>query len=440
MAADVARAMIADSSATIVVPKMSDALEEIVGRASAKDLDSRVAASGQAQSEEIESKTDTVSARAYPSELAYDIDGNRTGILLTDKKDAANGKPSESQVDDAATKITSPDEKSQTSSISQEATSPENTKVQEAKTLEGRRDQAETAPPVESSHFMDLPLAKLLATLPSAECLPKLDFVEFKAKMTTARKSSSGSGASQTAASMEPIFKKLTDEIKSLQTSLSIHDQFTKTSISCYQRVLFDLIVEMEMMRTDQGQRLARLEEAFQQSQASMFVKLWRWLGHTVAALWLWGYSIAYLWISTLVRFYLSLPGIAFRFALSFWPSMKNLLLATKPGSELANRLSPFIRQIDELFDNLETNELTEDLGLSPDPLDQTMWKFPVLTTIVALCFCRLIMCFTTSNAKRADASTIKTKPAGTALRPKEKDEDPPPLTDDETNASSNTS
>ena len=39
LAADVASAMIADCTGTIVVANMSDALEEIVGRASSKDLE-----------------------------------------------------------------------------------------------------------------------------------------------------------------------------------------------------------------------------------------------------------------------------------------------------------------------------------------------------------------------------------------------------------------
>ena len=59
---------------------------------------------------------------------------------------------------------------------------------------------------------------------------------------------------------MEPIFKKLTDEIKTLQSLLSVHDQFATDSASCYQRVILQLLVDQEAARGRQDERIAKLE------------------------------------------------------------------------------------------------------------------------------------------------------------------------------------
>jgi hypothetical protein len=128
-----------------------------------------------------------------------------------------------------------------------------------------------------------LMMAQLLKRFPSAECLEKLHFVEFKSsnnhnhhiKTTSSSKprndsnnnnhggngggGSSNSGHSVT--SMEPIFKKLTDEIKSLQSNMALHDQFTKESVSCYQRVILDMLLEMESDRRSYDIRMTKLEE-----------------------------------------------------------------------------------------------------------------------------------------------------------------------------------
>jgi hypothetical protein len=113
---------------------------------------------------------------------------------------------------------------------------------------------------------LDRVLLHLLKDLPSAECLTKLDFPAFKAKVSSTRKKSVFSGGPGNSV-MEPIFKKLTDEIFALQTSLSVHDQFTKASVECYQRVLLDLVVEMARMETYTSDRITRLEEQMLESR-----------------------------------------------------------------------------------------------------------------------------------------------------------------------------
>jgi len=128
---------------------------------------------------------------------------------------------------------------------------------------------------VETNDYTDLVIANLLKDLPSAECLVNLNYAEFKAKVSAARKSTTTSSSSQSTRSgmMEPIFKKLTDEIFALQTSLSVHDQFTKMSISCYQRVVLDLAIEMDKLRRGQEERLSRLEEQISEPASMRMIK-----------------------------------------------------------------------------------------------------------------------------------------------------------------------
>ena len=127
----------------------------------------------------------------------------------------------------------------------------------------------------ETDDSLDLAIIKLLKDLPSAECLVNLDFAEFKNKVSATRKSANASGGSNGGRMMEPVFKKLTDEIFALQTSLSVHDQFAKMSVGCYQRVILDLAIESEKIRWDQDERLRKLEEQIlEPASMRMFHKL----------------------------------------------------------------------------------------------------------------------------------------------------------------------
>jgi hypothetical protein len=104
-------------------------------------------------------------------------------------------------------------------------------------------------------------LANVLGRFPSAACLGELDFAKFKAKILSARASNTGNGGqSGGGGTVEPIFKKLADEIRTLQTSVSVHDQFAKSSIACYQRVMLDLVVELDVARVEQDARISKIE------------------------------------------------------------------------------------------------------------------------------------------------------------------------------------
>jgi hypothetical protein len=114
----------------------------------------------------------------------------------------------------------------------------------------------------ETLHETGSALANVLVRFPSATCLGDLDFAKFKAKILSARASKAGDGGQSAGGStVEPIFKKLADEIRTLQTSVSVHDQFAKSSIACYQRVMLDLIVELEAVRVEQDARISKIEQ-----------------------------------------------------------------------------------------------------------------------------------------------------------------------------------
>ena len=108
----------------------------------------------------------------------------------------------------------------------------------------------------------DHSLAKALERLPNAGCLKDLDFAAFKTKHLNVRAGGSGSSSGAPAGhAMEPIFKKLTDEIKALQANVGVHDLYAAESIMCYQRVILDLMVEMETLRSKQDERISLIEK-----------------------------------------------------------------------------------------------------------------------------------------------------------------------------------
>ena len=108
-------------------------------------------------------------------------------------------------------------------------------------------------------------LARLLHRFPSSKCLETLNFAGFKKDYLALRSKGNGQPEKNHPAGvpLEPIFKRLTDEIKALQANVAVHDQFAKESVMCYQGVLLELLMEMESLRTMQDARISQLENAF---------------------------------------------------------------------------------------------------------------------------------------------------------------------------------
>lgn len=108
-------------------------------------------------------------------------------------------------------------------------------------------------------------LLNALERVPSSDCLKEIDISEFRKRIASSKNSSSGTGnGSSTGGSveMQPIFKRLTAEIKTLQGTLSIQEDFMKGTASCYQRVLLELVVQQEEARARTEKRLEDMERA----------------------------------------------------------------------------------------------------------------------------------------------------------------------------------
>jgi len=206
-------------------------------------------------------------------------------------------------------------------------------------------------------HFeLDASIAKLLVGLPSVDCLTKLDFADFKAKAH--RKDHVGTGSSNHVGSMEPIFKKLTDEIKALQINLSTQEQFTKVSVACYQRVLLELMSENEKTRRQHELRLSRLEDELRSSEAFAW-RLLRSTSSMISVL----YSFILAWGATLVECWLEicswvLVALLFtlvsglKFLTQLWPPIKRFLSSF--GPLYPEIIPPLVDHVDNLLQYCE--------------------------------------------------------------------------------------
>jgi Sad1 / UNC-like C-terminal len=123
--------------------------------------------------------------------------------------------------------------------------------------------------------------AQALKKYPSASCLKDLDLSRLKEESQQARTGAGagtnvgGAGTSSSSVPpMEPIFKKLADEIRSLQASLALHDQLHRKSVTCYQRVMLDMIMATESEQIQQNQRLQLLEEMYMNRSAQRWPPL----------------------------------------------------------------------------------------------------------------------------------------------------------------------
>lgn len=94
------------------------------------------------------------------------------------------------------------------------------------------------------------------ARLKVAECLGRLSIQELKIKAGKA--GVKGGGAASTV--NEPIFKKLADEIKALQTNQGVYDQFIKSATACYQSVITEMMNDMLVLESNMEQRFIEIE------------------------------------------------------------------------------------------------------------------------------------------------------------------------------------
>eukprot|EP00980_Cylindrotheca_fusiformis_P006113 scaffold1319_cov126-Cylindrotheca_fusiformis.AAC.2 len=252
----------------------------------------------------------------------------------------------------------------------------------------------------------DASLAKILGRLPSSECLGRLDFEFFKAK--TMRKPSSGTGTSTPVGSMEPIFKKLTDEIKALQTNLSIQDQFTKASVACYQRVLFDLILEMDKMREDHDLRLSKLEDELHSSEAFS----WRLL-YSISSLFSIFYSILFAWNSALLGYWVNVCSWVYVSVntLSVFAADHLVQLCQWANAAIGNvdsdggdKLSSLLTLLDTFFQDFRSSIRPEQAERIPEfPTDGYTLTIPIVPIVLALLGYKLIQSFKAAACKQVN-------------------------------------
>jgi len=106
--------------------------------------------------------------------------------------------------------------------------------------------------------------AKLIRRFPHAKCLKDLDLQAFKSKSLLANaERSGGSSVGGGAPKMEPIFAKITNEIKSVQLQQTQYEQYISALKTCYESVFLDVAKDLDLTKgTDVEQRLASLERA----------------------------------------------------------------------------------------------------------------------------------------------------------------------------------
>lgn len=268
----------------------------------------------------------------------------------------------------------------------------------------------------DTGEALDATISKLLKELPSADCLGELNFTKFKASVTAARKQT-GQGTSQGGGMMEPIFKKLMNEIFSLQTSVSIHDQFTKASVACYQRVLLDLAMELEKVREDQEERLSRLEMKMQEPSivrffSAMFQLIFTCMAWVVRRLPYWYVGLMNNVVVPLLGWCRQKSEIAFRCLLPIWRQVRGYLNL----SDSSTRFDKFSKSVLHLLDDF-VNRYSETFGVEiqdqVDPVLMTpgflsawssypnggIWAYPVIPVLLVLLICRIIMCCTSSSS-----------------------------------------
>ena len=99
-------------------------------------------------------------------------------------------------------------------------------------------------------------IVELVNRYPRASCINDLDFRAFKTKQLMANVA----GAAIGGAKMEPIFQKITSEIKSVQTTQHQYEQFVSAIKNCYEKVLSDMVKDLDTMQSKFESRLTVLE------------------------------------------------------------------------------------------------------------------------------------------------------------------------------------
>ena len=104
---------------------------------------------------------------------------------------------------------------------------------------------------------------KLARRFPHAACIKDLDFQAFKSKTMLANaERSGGSTMGGGPGKMEPIFAKITNEIKNVQITQNQYEQYLSALKTCYESLFYDMAKDLDSTQADIDHRLASLERA----------------------------------------------------------------------------------------------------------------------------------------------------------------------------------
>jgi hypothetical protein len=101
-------------------------------------------------------------------------------------------------------------------------------------------------------------IAKISTRFPHASCIKDLDFHAFKSKTLL---SNAGQLSQVTGPKMEPIFTKITNEIKSVQITQHQYEQYISAVKTCYEKLFLDMANDLDTIQRDYDRRLSNLEE-----------------------------------------------------------------------------------------------------------------------------------------------------------------------------------
>eukprot|EP00956_Cyclotella_meneghiniana_P044065 scaffold300355_cov79-Cyclotella_meneghiniana.AAC.1 len=125
-------------------------------------------------------------------------------------------------------------------------------KVNQTATLPRKRDT--------NSKSVEDHITQLIARYPDASCIKDLDFqtskASFKAKQAVVGAAVGAAGVR----TMEPVFQKITSEIKSVQSTQHQYEQFVSAIKVCYEKVLADIADDVDVMQSKFDSRLTVLE------------------------------------------------------------------------------------------------------------------------------------------------------------------------------------
>ena len=101
--------------------------------------------------------------------------------------------------------------------------------------------------------------AKLSKRYPHVSCIKDLDFHAFKSRTHL---SNAGQAGQVPGPKMEPIFAKITNEIKSVQMTQHQYEQYISAVKTCYEKLFLDMAKDLDSIQIDYDRRLSNLEKA----------------------------------------------------------------------------------------------------------------------------------------------------------------------------------